>query len=242
MCVRATMSDGRARARRRRVSSAVADLRVVVAVDVLHEPAVGLVALADVLREGEVGLAVDGDLVVVVEEDEVVEAEVAGEARRPRRRCPPSCRRRSRCRRRAPWRRAPSPLKRAASILMLAAMPTALEMPCPSGPVVDLDAGREVHLGVSRRLRSPLAEVLELVERQVVAREVQHRVEQHRRVAAREHEAIAVGPVRVGRVVAEVARPDLEGDAGERHRRARVAGVGLLDAVDGEHRDRLRPP
>lgn len=43
----------------------------------LHVPAVRLVALAHVLREGQVRLAVDGDLVVVVEDDELAQAQVA---------------------------------------------------------------------------------------------------------------------------------------------------------------------
>ena len=69
----------------------------------------------------------------------------------------------------------------------------------------DLDAGRDVcavALRVARRDRAPLAELLELVQREVVAREVQHRVEQHRAVAGAEDEAVAVGPRRFRRVVA----------------------------------------
>ena len=53
--------------------------RVVAVLDDERLPAVGLVALADVLREGELRVAVDGDLVVVVEDDELAEAEVARE-------------------------------------------------------------------------------------------------------------------------------------------------------------------
>ena len=59
----------------------------------------------------------------------------------------------------------------------------------------DLDAGGVVHLGVARGGRAPLAERLEVVERQPVAGEVQHRVQQDRGVPGGEHEAVAVGPV-----------------------------------------------
>ena len=70
-----------------------------------------------------------------------------------------------------------------------------------------LDARRDADLGVARRLAVQLAEVAQLAHRQVVAGQVQQRVEQHRAVAVGEHEAVAVGPVRVGRVVAQVACP-----------------------------------
>jgi len=54
-------------------------LGVVVSVDVLDVPAVGFVALADVFAERELGLAVDGDVVVVVDVDQPAEAEVPGQ-------------------------------------------------------------------------------------------------------------------------------------------------------------------
>ena len=68
----------------------------------------------------------------------------------------------------------------------------------------DLDAGRHVDavaLGMAGRERAPLAELLQLVQAQVVAAEVQRGVEQHRAVAGAEDEPVAVGPVRVLRVV-----------------------------------------
>ena len=46
-----------------------------------------------------------------------------------------------------------------------------------------LDARRDADLGMARRLAVQLAEVAQLVDRQVVAGEVQQRVEQHRAVA-----------------------------------------------------------
>jgi hypothetical protein len=85
-----------------------------------------------------------------------------------------------------------------------------------------------------------LAEALELADRQVVAGEVQQRVHQHRRVAVGQHEAVAVGPVRVRRVVPQVAVPQRDGDVGHAHGRARVAGVRLLHGVHGQRADRVR--
>ena len=56
-------------------------------------------------------------------------------------------------------------------------------------------------------------------------------------MAGREHEAVAVGPRRIGRVVAHVLAEEHVGDRRERHRGAGVAGVGLLHRVHGEAAD-----
>ncbi len=127
-------------------------------------------------------------------------------ASRPRARCLPSGSRRRgtrRCGGRRSSRR-PSRLNSAASSASPSAMPTALARPWPSGPVVVSTPGGDAVLRVARRLGVQLAEVLQLLDRQVVAGQVQQRVEQHRAVAVGQHEAVAVGPVRVGRVVAQV--------------------------------------
>src|SRR3954454_23410968 len=65
-----------------------------------------------------------------------------------------------------------------------------------------LDAGRVAVLGVAGAGGPELAEVLDVVERDAVPGEVQDRVEEHRRVARREDEAVAGGPVRVLRRMA----------------------------------------
>eukprot|EP00982_Pelagococcus_subviridis_P002992 23048-Pelagococcus_subviridis.AAC.3 len=76
------LDEGRAGVLLRRVDRLADGVEVGVTVlDVLHVPAVRLVALADVLREGDVGVAVDGDVVVVVERDELAELPVRGEGR-----------------------------------------------------------------------------------------------------------------------------------------------------------------
>ena len=84
MCVRQMISDGRSStaiaARGRLLEPVERD----VLAEVLDVPAVGLVAGADVLAEGELGVALDRDVVVVVEDDQAAEAEVAGERARPR--------------------------------------------------------------------------------------------------------------------------------------------------------------
>jgi hypothetical protein len=211
-----------------------ADLLVIVAVDVLHRPPVRLVARADVLGEREARGAVDGDAVVVVEEDQVVEAEVPREARRL----------------------GGDTLHQVAvgADAEHARRGDAARLPCASSQhakrrghadrVGDalterarggLDARREPRLGMPGRACPPLAKTLQLVEGQIEARHVEQPVKQHRGVAAGEDESISIGPARLLRVVAEMAGPDLERDGGERHGRAGVPGGRLLHAVHGEH-------
>lgn len=63
----------------RRVKRADVDVAVGRGLDALHVPAVGLVALQHVLGEGGGGVALDGDVVVVVDEDQIAQLLVARE-------------------------------------------------------------------------------------------------------------------------------------------------------------------
>ena len=93
-------------------------------------------------------------------------------------------------------------------------MPTPLAKPWPSGPVVISTPGvtwtrsRSGWPGVSE---PHWRKLLELVEREVVAAEVQHGVEQHRAVAGAKDEAVAVRPRRVGGVVLHDPREEQVG-------------------------------
>ena len=60
------------------------DLRRVVAVDPLRRPAVGGEALQHVVGVGQRGVAVDRDVVVVVQHRQLVEPQMAGQRRSPR--------------------------------------------------------------------------------------------------------------------------------------------------------------
>ena len=80
---------------------------------------------------------------------------------------------------------------------------------------------------------------LEVLERDGIAGQVQQRVQQHAGVAGAQHEAVAVGPVGMGRRVAQEAGPQHVGHRRRAHRGARVAGVRLLDGVDRERPDRV---
>jgi exodeoxyribonuclease VII small subunit len=86
-----------------------------------------------------------------------------------------------------------------------------------------LDTRCHADFRVTRRLAVHLAEVAQLAHRQVIAHEVQHRIQQHRSVAVAQHEAVAIGPVRVARVVLEVTAPQRHGHFGHAHGRTRMA-------------------
>ena len=208
--------------------------------DRLHVPAVRLEALALVLgREAERRRAVDRDVVVVVVVDELAEAEVAGDRRGLHR----------------------DPLHHVA---VGADRVDAAVDDLVVGPVVALGeeavgdreadavrealperAGRRLDplgdevLRMAGRLRAPLAEALELLEREVVAGEMERGVLEDAGVAGREDEAVAVRPVRVGRVVPHHPPVEQVGERRKRHRGAGMAGVRLLHAVHRERADRV---
>ena len=238
MCERTTI-ERRPLGLRLRVRDRLAQqIEVVRVVDVLHVPALRLEPLRPVLGERDRRRAVDRDVVVVVEVDELAEPERAGDRRRlvrdafhqvaVGRRCSRRGGRRSRrtagcSARRGTARRSPKP--------------TPFAKPWPSGPGRHLDARRVMHLRMARRLRLPLPEALQLLEREVVAGEVQRRVLEDARVAGAEDEAVAVGPLRVRRVVVHHLRVEEVRERRERHRRARMAGVRLLHRVHRERAD-----
>ena len=80
--------------------------------------------------------------------------------------------------------------------------------------------------------------LLELLDpHAVVAGQVQQRVEQHRAVAGRQHEAVAVRPARIGGVELQEPGPQHGGDVGHAHRHARMAGLRRLHRVDRQRAD-----
>ena len=207
--------------------------------EVLDVPAVGLVAARDVLGERQRGVALDRDVVVVPERDQPPEAEVAGER---------------------------GGLGRDAllevavggdhvRVVVDDVVTLAVEAlgqhalgerhadggrdALPERPGRGLDTGRVAVLRVPGGRRVELAEVLEVVERQPVARQVQRRVQEHRRVPAAEHEAIAVRPVGLARRMVHHPRVQDVGERREGHRRARMPGVRLLHRVHGQGADRV---
>ncbi len=203
-----------------------------------HVPAVALEALPHVVAVGELGRTVDRDVVVVVHVHEAAQPEVAGERR---------------------GLVADTLLEVAVTAehervvvddLLAEARPQVRLRQSDADPVGealaertgrDLDAGRVAVFRVAGGLRLPLPELAQVVEGQAEAGEVEERVEQHRRVPVGEHEAVAVGPGRVGGVVLHHPGPEDMGEGGQGHRRARVTGVRLLHRVHREAADDVDP-
>ncbi len=85
-----------------------------------------------------------------------------------------------------------------------------------------------------------LTEVLQIVDRQIVAAQVQQGVDQHGAVAVGQDKTVAIGPLRVVRVVLEVVVPQYFGDIGHAHRGARMTGFGFLYGVHAQCADGVR--
>ena len=82
-----------------------------------------------------------------------------------------------------------------------------------------------------------LAEVFQIFDAEIVAGQVQQGVDQHGAVTVGKNEAVAVEPLRIGRVVFHVAVPQYLGDVRHTHWGARVAGIRLLHRVHAQSTD-----
>ena len=102
-----------------------------------------------------------------------------------------------------------------------------------------LDAGGEMHLRMSGRAAPPLPKRLQVVEGQVVAGQIQEAVEQHAAVTGGEHEAIAVRPMGIARVVSQMALPERVRHRRRAERQPGMARVRLLDGIDRECADAI---
>ena len=94
-----------------------------------------------------------------------------------------------------------------------------------------LDPAGVAGLRMAGRRRLELAELLQVVELEAVTGQVQQRVLQDRRVAVRQHEPVAVGPLGIGRIVLHDPRVQHVTERGEGHRRALVTAVRLQRRV-----------
>ena len=70
-----------------------------------------------------------------------------------------------------------------------------------------------------------------------MAGQMKQRIQQHRAVTGRQHEAVAVRPRRIGRIEFQEAREQDGRNISHAHGHAGMAGLGLLDRVDGKKAD-----
>ena len=97
-----------------------------------------------------------------------------------------------------------------------------------------LHARRLAALRVPRCLRSPLPELLQLRHRQVVPGQMQRPIQQHRRVPIRQHEPVAVDPLRRRRIVLHQLVIQQIRNRCAAQRRSRMAAPGLFDSVHSQ--------
>ena len=96
----------------------------------------------------------------------------------------------------------------------------------------------EAELWVTRGERAPLAECLEVVERQAISGEMNQRVEECACMSIRKNEAVAIEPAWCCWGVAQVSRPDGVRHRGATHRCAWMSTVGRLHRINGEGANR----
>ena len=210
----------------------------IMAVDRVDDvPAIGSKALGHVLAVPALDVAVDGDAVVVVEHDELGQAPDGGQGAGLVR----DAFHQAAVAGKHPGEVVDDVVAGAVELgsqqLLGQGHAHSIGQPLPQRTSGGLHTRRDTYLGVTRGLGMQLAEVLDVVDGEVIAGEMQQRVQQHRAVAVGEHEAVTVEPPRLGGIMLEVCAPQGHGDVGHAHGHARVAGAGLLDGVHGQHAD-----
>jgi len=107
----------------------------------------------------------------------------------------------------------------------------------------DLDPRLGLALGMPLADRADLPEGLDRLDRHPgIARQIEQGVEQHRAVAVREDETVAVEPGRVGRAEPEMPGEERGGDLRRPERGAPVSLAHTLAGIDGQDADRVRHP
>ena len=203
-------------------------------INLLHVPAVGFKALVLVFRKGQVCVAINRDFVVVVEINQFAQAQMTGQTGgflgHPFHNVPVAdhcvgvviddC--------------------KAGPVVACSQPALGNRQPHAVGKALAQRTGRRLHaggvapFGMAGGAAAPLPEVLEFVQRQIVAGQVKHRIDQHRAVARAEDEAVPVVPIRVGRVVAHMTGPQGGGGPGHAHRQTGMAGTGRFHCVHSQ--------
>ena len=236
----------------KRIEGAAQRGQIVGVGDVLHRPAVAGEPGRHVLGERQAGGALDGDLVVVVDPAQIGQLQVPGQ--------------RGGLGADALHQAAVAAQRVDVVIKQLVARPVeggGLPQPGDGHPDAGGDpgaqrAGGALHpgcpavLGVTRALGVQLPKPAQVLQRhggltddlvvgvhRLHPGQVQHRIQQRRRVPNREHEPIPIRPHRQLRVEAQIVLPQLVGHRGQRHRRARVPRVGRLHRVHRQRADRV---
>jgi len=91
--------------------------------------------------------------------------------------------------------------------------------------------------GMAGRCALPLAELLEILQGDAVAGQVEQAVQQHAPMPGGQDEPIAIRPLRIRGVVLHELRPQHIRHRRCAHRQAGVAAVGFLNSINRQHPD-----
>ena len=100
-------------------------------------------------------------------------------------------------------------------------------------------ARRHAMLRVPRCFGMQLAKSFQFRHRQIVARQMQQCIQQHRAMAIGQHKAVAIGPRRIGGVMVQVFVPQGFRDIRHAHGHAGMTGIRLLHSVHRQHAYRV---
>ena len=92
---------------------------------------------------------------------------------------------------------------------------------------------------MARGLASPLSKSLQVVQREIIAGQIQKGIEEHRGVAGRQDKPVAVRPKGISRIVLQTSRPKGVGCGSGPHRHARMTGFRLFNGIRRQKPDRI---
>mmetsp|Transcript_21711 Transcript_21711/g.51621 ORF Transcript_21711/g.51621 Transcript_21711/m.51621 type:complete len:526 (+) Transcript_21711:683-2260(+) len=197
-----------------------------------HLPAVSLEALPHILSEGEVRMPVNGDAVVVVEGDQLAQAQVAGIGAGLMGDALLHAAVTGNCVGVVINQRHVRFVVHCRKVRLGSSQAHCVRDAHAQRSRGHLDAVRLEVLRVAWGLGAPLAELLQVVQAHAVeARQVQQRVLEHAPVPGGQHEAVPVRPLGVLRVVLHLLCEEQISDGRLAHGGSRVAAVGLVHRV-----------
>mmetsp|Transcript_21639 Transcript_21639/g.60016 ORF Transcript_21639/g.60016 Transcript_21639/m.60016 type:complete len:323 (+) Transcript_21639:1807-2775(+) len=223
------------------VGNSLADAIVVMVaiLHVQHVPAQALIALQHILSEGDLGVAVDGDLVVIIQHDELAQTPVAGQGGGLVGQALHHAAITSNAVGVVVHDLGGVGLVEAGSQVGLSdSQAHSIAHTLAQGAGGDLHTVGDEVLGVAGGLAAHLAEALQIIHRHaVVAVQVQQAVLEHGSVASGQHEAVPVEPLRVlGVVLHDLVVQDVaHGCAAHGH--TGVPTLGLVHTINGQEAD-----
>ena len=202
-----------------------------------HVPAIGFETLSRIVTEPALHVAVDRNAVVVIESDELAELPDTGERARFVAHAFHEAAVAEEHIRAVIDHGEAGAVEFSGEHLLGERHADAVRNTLAKRPGARLDPRGHTHFRVTRRTGVQLTEGLQIIHRKIVAREVQQRVLEHRAVSVRQNEAIAAEPLRVFRVVAEMAGPQGDSDICHAEGHAGVTRLGFLNGIHGKCTD-----